>query len=834
MTSRPGTRSNLRAPSSQRTTRNYALSNHIEEWTRFLNDIDDPFEKDELSQHLTSHMRWDLPSESDMTKKSKIIKKYLAKCTNENAKSIKDVINYIMQPIEIDSNAAKDSNFSHTIDATNMKKALNAAVNRNANNDDQLQALSNFQNYSNFIAQQPRTKTWTVPDWLGITINAPEALDIGLQNLQLLTNKINVNQFECAYFSEESIKLYKYLFWYFFVTYFMDLVQNSKHYLLASQLLYRVSLSFIQLQISPQVQHLFESKIKKNKFSFENLHENTTSYSQKNSKPNTNRTVNNALSLSTSNRNGTRNNKSISKSSLHSKSSKTLYQRDANANIVSHSTIAAQRDYFFEIYIFIVAESIYCQLIRYFSFHDKWLIDSRIRDRIVDDLYYLINGIDLSHTTRQQHLMQLYPIGTVIPAPVIFDFTKHSQLINEQTNDTTGDHDETQTKDESTTQQFSQTAPNIPSNIVNKHASIATDNELGSTHDESDSETKQKFAPGLSEMNGRSGMDNDLKRTFFQQFDPFFLSIIQAKHNNVLKHLQNSHTTDIDHENIDMCNQINIVAYDGSVTIRSESRDDTNGTTVNDQDHRFARKNKRNSDVFRKHVLEGRNNKSQAEPLSWLATSSNIDESQLPLQLWVQSGCPKPTQDFVNSVIDMHDGKQTSVNLPGIKHGKTRRPIRSKSSGLLRMRQQLVPKIQTINSRKMSPLLKLSISTKGIKVGQSFAHHKIEPGIRHAGSDTFKPFVSEKLTKSLNNISCEFMNVRKKIINNLGAANNMNGFSSNNNLMGNNGPGGMNDGGKHQSKKRVNVDRMFSRVIIDELNQQSTLKKVGSLDSYRK
>ena len=44
---------------------------------------------------------------------------------------------------------------------------------------------------------------------------------------------------------------------------------------------------------------------------------------------------------------------------------------------------------------------------------------------------------------------------------------------------------------------------------------------------------------------------------------------------------------------------------------------------------------------------------------------------------------------------------------------------------------------------------------------------------------------------------------------------------------------GLNDVGKHQAKKRVNVDRMFSRVIIDELNQQSTLKNVGAMDSYR-
>eukprot|EP01083_Nonionella_stella_P270511 916135_1 len=74
-------------------------------------------------------------------------------------------------------------------------------------------------------------------------------------------------------------------------------------------------------------------------------------------------------------------------------------------------------DYFFDSYPFVMAEAIYCSFIRHFCC-DEWIIHYRIRDRIATDLFYLFNGIQLSHICLNHHLSQLYPNGTVIPPPL--------------------------------------------------------------------------------------------------------------------------------------------------------------------------------------------------------------------------------------------------------------------------------------------------------------------------------------------------------------------------------------------------------------------------------
>ena len=77
-------------------------------------------------------------------------------------------------------------------------------------------------------------------------------------------------------------------------------------------------------------------------------------------------------------------------------------------------------DYFFDSYPFILGESIYISFIRHFCGNDEWIINYRIRNKMISDIFELLNGIEISHICLNKHLHLLYPNGTLIPSPILW------------------------------------------------------------------------------------------------------------------------------------------------------------------------------------------------------------------------------------------------------------------------------------------------------------------------------------------------------------------------------------------------------------------------------
>lgn len=551
-----------------------------EELVHFLQDINDPFENEDMFCKLSTNLRWNESKPNEKMSRAKIITRYLT--GNSNIGCIEHVSSLIIRPSFIPCNFK-----------------------------------------------------------LIFKLNACECLTIALKNISL--TKIDISTFSKVFLCSESEQLFKAMFWYLFVCYFIPTSAAHEYHRhirkILAQLLKNLSEMFLKFQYSSIIQ--------------QNILQYEKNQSQRN------RTAN------------------IDDIRMESMNAKLMGNKKCSKIFY---------DYFFDSYAFALSEAMYISYIRYFTI-DQWLIHYRIRHRIIDDIFYLLNGIHLSHISRTKQLNGIYPNGTLIPQPILWrDSTINIGLLC---------HTNKQKK-----------------RILSGKRSNLRTMSLYSPSSLSSSVTKRKIAKNFtSEINSSSSE----RKTFSKSLSKSKLNLEKNP------------------------NLIQLESYDELKRAKRKLSSSNSRTfTVNNYD----------------------------------MNSNPMSSKMIPLQTWLQKQ------------IILGDKKQ--------KNHPTRRKF---------------------FARQISPLLAMNVSKRGIKSGECWMYHHIQPCCKYGGSDTFQTYIDSQLLSRVENICEEYRNLNRKITHNLGLATHLKS---------------MNIKKQHSSahQKRIKVEKMFSSNIVDNLKQTQTLQKV--------
>ncbi|ETO34652.1 hypothetical protein RFI_02438 [Reticulomyxa filosa] len=224
-----------------------------------------------------------------------------------------------------------------------------------------------------------------------LRIDATEALSIGIKDAHLQKREIIEKGILC----KESRDFFIEIFWFFFISYFINEEHNQKFKKPMSR---QLSITWLSLLLANEIQ-LFEnypythsmSSINEEKIS-EKLH-------------------------STSNN-----------STTTAKVEQKSFKKSKNKIVKRTRSGCTCKNYFFEIYPFVVGEALFVILIRLFSHSCEILIHPFVRNKIMDDIYEIFNGVPLSSFVREQQLLQIFPQGTVVPPPILPTFEQNSKI----------------------------------------------------------------------------------------------------------------------------------------------------------------------------------------------------------------------------------------------------------------------------------------------------------------------------------------------------------------------------------------------------------------------
>ena len=97
-----------------------------------------------------------------------------------------------------------------------------------------------------------------------------------------------------------------------------------------------------------------------------------------------------------------------------------LLKNDNNINNNKTEDRHRRLDYFYNTYIYCLTESLYVLFIRYFC-GNTWLVDYNLRNKILSDIYYLFNGVPISDLTQNKQFDDIFPNGTDIPKPILWN-----------------------------------------------------------------------------------------------------------------------------------------------------------------------------------------------------------------------------------------------------------------------------------------------------------------------------------------------------------------------------------------------------------------------------